>query len=182
MTACYGAIRLWRPDADEPVISRDWPGRVEAAAWGPDGRRLVHGGGEAAAYLWEPDTPDEPLCMGGFDGKVRATAWGADGRLLAVAGGQIVAVWDCKPPGPEGTKALNYDDHRGVVTCLAFRDAWLLASGGADGKVMLWAAGRARKAVAVSESGAGVSSLAWSPDRRLLAVGNEAGGVSVYSV
>ena len=69
------------------------------------------------------------------------------------------------------------------VTALAFQHTQpLLASGGADALVGLWAVGLKQEPLALEYLPAGVSQLAWSFDDKLLAVGTESGDVTVYSL
>ncbi len=180
-SAGYGAIRLWKPDADAPAVDLPWKNSVLCMAWHPGGSALAHGDQSATAHLWFPPGEDEHLEMAGYESKVKSVSWERSGRLLATAGGEVILVWDCKPPGPAGTRPIALKGHSGPVNVVAYRGV-ILASGGEDGKLMLWLPGSLRKASAVSETGAAVSALAWSPNGRMLAVGNAAGGVSVYSV
>ena len=60
----------------------------------------------------------------------------------------------------------------------------LLASGGADGLVYVWQLRGSSRSLAVHEVAltAGVTSLVWSPNDQHIAVGDESGGVSVFSI
>jgi WD40 repeat protein len=121
--------------------------------------------------------------MGGYAAKVRQLAWDPSGRLLATGGGETIIVWDCKPPGPENTAPLELVGHKGLVSELAYQARGpVLASGGQDGKVLLWQPGSFKKALATSDAGSPPMQVVWSPDDRALAVGTEAGQVAVYSI
>src|SRR5262249_60080132 len=125
------------------------------------------------AHLWFLQN-DDHLEMAGYPSKGRHVWWGPTGRMLMRDGADVITVWGCKRPGPAGTQPMGLKGHKGLVTVLALAPA-ALASGGEDGKVMLWIPGSQRKSVAVSEAGAEVASLAWSPDGRMLAGGNSGG-------
>jgi WD40 repeat protein len=92
-----------------------------------------------------------------------------------------VTVRDCSGKRPEGTTPLQLGGHDGTATvnALAFQRAGtLLASGGSDGKLLLWRPVGGRQAE--TRLGAGVTQLAWSRDDRL-AVGTTNGEVAVFA-
>jgi WD40 repeat protein len=177
----YGGVTLWAVDQDEPVRKLEYRGSVLKLAWSPDGGRLAHGNQDATVHYWLMESGQD-LEMAGYPMKVRDLCWDATGTFLATGGGETVCVWDCTPPGPEGSEPLNLQGHEGPVSALAYQARGpLLASGGQDGKVHLFQPGKYKKALARCEAGAAVSQVAWSPDDRAVAVGTEA-GVVVYSV
>ncbi len=180
----YGGVALWSADRDEPLRRLEYRGAVLKLAWSPDGTRLAHGNQDATVRYWIL-ARGQDLEMAGYPTKVRELCWDPTGTYLATGAGEVVCVWDCTPPGPEGSEPLNFEEHEGLVSALAYQARGpLLASGGQDGKVLLFqpGKGKSRKPLARSEVGAAVSVLLWSADDHSLAVGTEAGGVTVYSV
>jgi WD40 repeat protein len=181
-SGAYGGVALWSTDNSEATRRLEWKGSVLKLAWAPDGGRLAHGNQDATVHYWLLATGKD-LEMAGYPMKVREVCFDPTGRYLATGGGDRVTVWDCSPPGPAGSTPLSFEGHEGPVAALAYQgNGPLLASGGQDGRVLLFQPGKFKKSVARSEAGAAVAQLAWSPDDRLLAVGTEAGGVVVYSV
>jgi hypothetical protein len=51
-----------------------------------------------------------------------------------------------------------------------------------DGQVVLWQVERPKRPLSQASFGSGVSQLSWSPDDRLLAIGTEAGLVTVIAI
>jgi WD40 repeat protein len=181
-SAAYGGVLLWDDRGGGPARQLGWKGSVLALAWAPAGDRLAHGNQDATVHFWLVET-GEDLQMAGYPLKVRELAWDPAGKYLATGGSEVVTVWDCTPPGPEGTKPLSFKGHGDAVAALAYQAKGpVLASGGKDGKVLLFQPGAFKKSLAQSECGAAVSRLAWSPDDCRLAVGTEAGALAVYSV
>jgi WD40 repeat protein len=180
-SAAYGGVWLWRPDADEPARRLEWKGSVLALAWSPAGDRLAHGNQDASVHYWVLKR-GEDLQMAGYPLKVRELAWDPTGRYLATGGGEVVTVWDCAGSGPEGTTPLSLKGHEANVSALAYQARGpLLASGGQDGRALLFQPGRFKKSLARADLGGAVTQVAWAPDDHHLAVASEAGEVAVYS-
>ena len=122
--------------------------------------------------------------MSGYDGKVGLVSWSANSRYLATAstGGRQVIVWDFSGKGPEGTEPMELHSHTDRVEALAYapEGAWL-ASGGRDGRVVLWKPGPAARgavsdtALDVQQFDVPVCLLRWSRDAKCLAVGQADG-------
>ena len=181
-SASYGAVTLWSPEGEEPLRRFQWKGSVLALAWSPDGKYLATGDQDSTVHFWIYRT-GEDLQMSGYPTKVRELSWSADGRFLATGGGPLVTVWDCSGKGPEGSTPLSFKGHEQLVRVLAFqRSGPLLASGGADGRVFLWAPGKAKKSLARGDLGSEVVQIAWSPDDRRLAAGCASGRTAVYDL
>ena len=153
-------------------------------AWSPDGRYLATGDQDATVHFWMYATGQD-LQMWGYPSKVRELSWDHGGRYLATGGGSQVTVWDCSGKGPEGTKPLSLAGHAedATVSGLAFqhRGPWL-ASGGSDGRVLLWHPGASPRPLAKVALPAGVTQVVWKDDDSRLAVGTERGEVIQFAV
>jgi WD40 repeat protein len=181
-SATYGGVALWNREQDQPTRRLEWKGSILKLAWSPDGAHLAHGNQDATVHYWIL-ADGQDLQMAGYPMKVRQVCWDPTGRFLATGGGDMVTVWDCSPPGPEGSMPLNFSGHQGPISALAYQAKGpLLASGGQDGRLLLFQPGKFKKEVARSDLGAPVAQVLWSPDDRLLAAGTETGGVVVYLV
>lgn len=177
-TSAYGGVTLWRTNLPEPVRRYEWKGSTIALAWSPNGKYIATGDQDATVHLWFVKSGKD-LQMWGYPTKVRELAWSPTSRYLATGGGPMVTVWDCSGRGPEGTRPLELEAHEDFVSALAYQHAGpVLASGGRDGVVALWAPGRnGSRTLALEHAGSGVAHLAWTPDDRLLVAGCESGTV-----
>ena len=141
------------------------PGRLPTSVrWG--GARLVLGYPGAVAVR----EPGGGWWRGGWDDPTAATALHTDpeGELaVGTASGQLVRF------DGDGAVAGRWRAHEGPVTALTGAGD-VLASGGADGTVRIWAGGSLRDEVDV---GGAVSSLAWTEDERVIALRGGPGGV-----
>ena len=182
--SAYGGVRVLSPDGDEPVREFEWKGSVLRLAWSPDGKYLATGDQDSTVHFWIAATGQD-LHMFGYPTKVRELAWDKGSRFLATGGGSQVTVWDCSGKGPEGTTPLqlNGHDEAATVNALAFqRASTLLASGGGDGKILLWHPAEGVRRQAETRLGGGITQVTWSGKDDRLAVGTEAGEVAVYGV
>jgi WD40 repeat protein len=179
-SASYGQIALFHPDHAEPVRSLKWKGSQLVLAWSPDGKHLATGDQDSTVHFWIMRT-GEDLMMSGYPMKVRELAWDHTSRFLATGGGAVPCVWDVSGKGPAGTKPVQLEGHKANVSGLAFQHSGpLLASGGADGQVILWHLSKHKRPLAQLQADSGISQMAWSPDDQRLGVGTESGAVRVY--
>jgi WD40 repeat protein len=181
VTAGFGGVTFYRPDADGPVNRYEWKGSLLSLAWSPDAAMLAGGGLDASVHFWYVKS-GEDLQMSGYPTKVRELAWDATSRFLATGGGETVVVWDCSGDGPAGSTPLAFELHEKAISALAFQHRGpVLASGASDTMVALWYPGGSKKVQATADFGEGVSRLAWSPGDGRLAVGGEGGAVAVFT-
>ena len=180
----YGGVTLWDPQQSEPVRRLEWRGSSLVIEWSPDGKYIATGDQDSTVHFWIMST-GEDLQMSGYPTKVRELSWDATSRYLATGGGQEVAVWDCSGRGPANTDPIMLSGHQDSLSVVRFQHRGkLLASGGADGLVYVWQLRGPLRSLAVHEVAltAGVTSLVWSPNDQNIAVGDESGGVSVFSI
>ena len=180
--SAYGGVTLWSPDGTEEARRLEWKGSVLRLAWSPDGTFLATGDQDSTVHFWLLAT-DTDLKMLGYPKKVTALAWDRRSRFLATSGGHRVTVWDCSGAGPADTRPIVLDAHDEVskVSALAFQRAGtLLASGADDGQVLLWRPDGGRQPLAEAQFENAITRVAWSAADERLAVGTEAGAVTVF--
>jgi WD40 repeat protein len=181
-STCYGKLLLWDIHHQEPVQSFSWQGSMLTLAWSPDAKYIAAGAQDCTVHFWVLAT-GEDLQMAGYPRKVRELAWDATSRYLATGGAPVSCVWDFFGKGPAGTEPTQLEAHKDFISCLAYQHRGdLLASGGADGQVVLWRPGTQRGAISIARHDAPITQLAWSADDQRLAITTEAGGVILYSV
>ena len=179
--ASFGSVCLW--DADDFRVQREYSysSVISALVWSPDGRWLVAGAQDNAVHLWIPEE-DQEFHMSGYETKVRELSFSPDSRWLATGGARDACVWDCSGAGPEGREPLALP-HSDRVCAVAFQHArGLLATAANDCEVAFWSVTHGETRVATVKLTAPASSLAWSPDDTLLAIGSQKGGVLVLKV
>ncbi len=149
-------------------------GKIESAAFSPDGQLLATAtGGTRASYLWEPTTGKLASKLAGASGLVKSVCFAPDGPLFAAGTARSVCVWDTGTwnviaelpmenafelafgPGARPTLAASNADEIGL-----WSDAGRGPAGGVD----------RRGPDARHTSHGGVAALHFSPDGSLLAV------------
>jgi len=191
-----GAVELWNTASGERVRALAPPGAEPAVVGSSaDGRWLAWSGKDRSLWLWDAREDRAPLVLPGHIEAVTALAFSPDGRLLASAGRESsVIVWDVES-GKRHQDALST---RAAPRALAFSpNGRVLAAADADGGLQYWGISvrdekpgddpvRTYGAVAemsyVPVADGGLTSVAFSPDGKWLAVGGEGGFLNLLEV
>jgi WD40 repeat protein len=173
----YGGVTLLDPGGAPPVRVFAWQGSSLVARWSPNGKYIATGEQDASVHFWIVASGKD-LQMTGYPCKVRELSWSASSRYLATGGGAEAAVWDCSGRGPANTAPLILPGHERRVSAVEFQhEGPLLATGGEDGRVVMWRPGASQVLRGVAGLSQPVSQLAWAPDDRDLLVGCASGDV-----
>jgi WD40 repeat protein len=154
--------------------------------WSQDGRYLALGNLECHLFMWEWGNPD-PWRMQGFPGKVSQIAWSDDDQLV-MSSLEGVVRWERSGDDWQNQIGLEHQDK---VMAIAFSPSLsspslsspgssLLASGGQDGRLILWRDGR--MAGRLKGFGSGIASLAWSSLGDYLIVGGVNGELRIWEI
>lgn len=179
--AYFGGVVLW--DADDHVAQHEFPyaNGIHALAWSADNRWLVSGNQDPSVHLWLPEKQDE-FHMSGYESKVKHISFDRTGRWLATSGGRDGCVWDCEGTGPEGREPAMLP-HDAPMCAVAYQNQHgIVATAAQDGAVRLWSPERQTALRANVKLPHPATKLAWAPDDRYLAIGNEQGVVYVLKV
>ena len=178
-----GGARMWKFGAGEPFARFDWGGASLRVGWSSCGRWLATADQTPSVHIYD-FTRDYPLHIQGYETKVRAMAFSADGTRLATGGSSVITIWPCAgKTGPEGVTPVQLDGHDGEVLAAAFSPkTGQLATGDGTGMALIFTFQGDKAMRKRLRLDAGISALAWHPEKDWLAVGREDGAVSILSL
>lgn len=169
------ALGRLRPD---PVLRL--PDAVRTLTLAENGSALITGTEDGKLLRFDLRKPDAPEAIGTLSKGVRSISVSTDGSLLAAgtADGSL-RVWSLRQPGAPPRELSSTGP---VFAGLAFQPrTHRLAVGDHGGLVRLWDLDHADAPLRL-EAGRRVTSLAFSPDGRLLAAGLAQGGALLWEV
>lgn len=180
----YGGITWFEPmalPAVEPVRRHQWKGSLLTLELSPNGRWACAGAQDSSIHLWRLWSGGD-LSMSGYPAKIDQLAFRHDSRWMASACLGEVTVWDFGGKGPSGTRPASAEVHDRHITTLEWAPGGdILATGGADGRIVLWPSptrqGQVLEPLAVAADDIGVSAMRWCPDASALVVGRADGVV-----
>ena len=138
-----------------------------AIAWQPNGDLLASAGQDGQARLWNTSTGAEVATLDGGSAWVERVSWNKDGTLLATAAGKKARIWNSA-----GHLLCELPPQAGTVTDLAWRPGTNHLTVLAYGAANSYDPANGKLLQAFSWKGSPLA-LAWSPDGKVLAHGNQ---------
>lgn len=173
--SCYGGVHLLPFVTGAKRRHLAWKGSLISLAWSPDAKVIACGSQDSSVHFWRISSGQDSQ-MSGYPFKPKALAWDRESKLLATSGDATVTVWDFRGKGPEGTRPLQLQGHKGLCTRLAFSPRiGVLASGSQDTSILLWEPRRGEQPIRYAFLEDEVTALAWHPEHHTL-VGADASG------
>lgn len=183
-TSSYNGARLWTLKQSNHKRLFEWKGSLLNIAYSPNGKVLAAGCQDGAAHIWLLPSGDD-LFMNGYQTKVRELSWDSSSRYLATGGGTEIIIWDFSGNGPSGSKPIMLPGHKSSISVLAFGPhpkGLKLASGGNDGRVMIWDLNDPKEVLLCEKDDSQVSNLAWKADGTQLAATFASGLITIFNL
>jgi len=179
-------VRLWDVVAHRKVATlRGHSAEVRCVAFSADGKLLASAGDDRTVRLWNPATGEHLATLGRHESRVRSLAFSPSGKQVATVGLGFLRLWEIAT-----RRSANTGSRRLWATSVSFSpDGKRIATGSPFGTVALWQPGSSRPSGLLRAPGRrpsfrrrdrdtwGMSSLAFSPDGRVLA---STSGTSIY--
>lgn len=180
----YGGVTLsWTGTLGHSPTRLGWQGSHIGVSWSPDGSVVMSTMQEAALHGWRPANGDH-FQMNGYAAKVRSMDWLAKPMTLFTAGSDCVLAWSFAGRGPAGKPPIELCQGVGrLVTVVGVHPIRpLVAAGFDDGRLALCDIAGEKIVRLRPGDGGRATALAWSSDGRRLAVGTDAGIVSLFNL
>lgn len=194
---------LWLYDATNPSLPRyrsEWrsdEGRLTALAFVP-GRSILVTAFESDQFddpggviLWDVGDPAKPVQLGNpvaaHTSAVQDIAVSPDGETLTTVSSDATAInWDITNPAAPRQIGDPLTDHTNDVYAVAYRADGAMATGSADNNLVLWHAADDSPIQPVMRNLPSlrdqVTSLAFGPDRRVLATASSSGQAALWDL
>jgi WD40 repeat protein len=181
--AHYNGVSLWFPNSQAAAEKLEWKGSHLAVGFSPDGRFIVTAMQEPTLHGWRV-ADGKHMRMSGYSARVRSFGWSGDGAYLATSGSEQLILWpfDGKD-GPMGKQPMMLAPMQARVAMVACHPKQpVVATGYADGMVLLVRAQDGAEVVARRPGGSPVTALAWDRASERLGFGTEDGEAGVVSL
>jgi WD40 repeat protein len=180
--AHYNGVTLWFPNVQGTPERLEWKGSHLGVAYSPDGKFVITAMQEPMLHGWRL-VDAKHMRMSGYSARVRSFEWTAGGRQLATSGSEQLILWPFEgKDGPMGSRPAMWAPYAQRVVAVACHPREpVVATGYADGLVLLVHAGDGREIVARHPAGAPVTALAWNAAGDTLAIGDDNGKAGIVA-
>ena len=170
-----GSVRIWDTARNQQAGElRVCDSAVTAVAFSGDGK-YVAAAGRCPGKIWQVDGFQETAALPDSQHAINALAFSPDGRFL-IEGADEGTVIVLETAGWKMVR--TFQAHTNSISDVAFGGT-TLATGSADGHVVLWDSGTWRNLRSI-DAQSQVAGVAFSPDGRRLAAGLSDGNVRMY--
>ncbi len=170
-------VRIWSLEMDQPKVFEGHTDEVWATAYSPDGKRLASGGKDKTVRIWDIAKGTSSVLEGHLQWITHVT-FSADGNWLASQGlGDGIFLWNVNTK--EGTRVATnpgIEMSRGPV----FSEDGRILVFVETGKLVVWDVTTGRRDLWPGQTSF-CSSIAISPDGRMIATGGVNGLVRLWS-
>lgn len=179
-------VRLWNIKENKHSVLTghgltDWWSKVNSLAFSSTLQLLASGGDDKTIRLWSTETAEPLRVLTGHTQAVTTVAIHPQGKFLASGSrDKTIIVWSLET----GEQLINLEPHTEILSVCFSPDGNWLASGGENGKVDLcnWDKNEVITLQPHSEWFAGVTSVAFHPQKRLIASGSKDKTIKISSV
>jgi tRNA A-37 threonylcarbamoyl transferase component Bud32 len=168
-------VRVWDAEKGTQLLTlKGHTGRVNAAAFSADGKRIISGSEDTTVRVWDADKGTELHTLYGHTGGVTAVAFSPDGkRLVSGSSDKTVRVWNAE----NGQEVLSLTGHTSEVRSVAFSaDGKRIGSSSGElnkpGEVKVWDAVMGQEILSLNGHPGWVSGAAFSPDGKRIVSGS----------
>jgi len=180
-TSCYGGVRLFEIDQDEPIKFLEWKNSMHSLSWSPDGKFIGCGTQDSRVHFFPlPYSHGSDFEMNGYRGKVKLLDWTHDSNYFLTNCWDEIVVWKFAGIAPQGQVPITLSGHMGKITEAKFQNkSSLLVSGDDLGFVHFYDVQIGEEIITGVKLKNAISKICWSNDDKLLAVGTSNGEIVI---
>lgn len=165
-SGAFQEIYLWDLVEQQPrLILQGHSLSVNDLEWSDRGE-LVSGSTDNTLILWDLNNGRPQKIFQGHNDWVEAVAWSPQGQIASAALDRTVILW-----ASHERAGITFGNPAGGVSTAAYSQGGVLASGGEDGKVVIWDLTTRQPAKILSGEERLILSVAWSPNGQLASGG-----------
>ncbi len=180
----YNGASLWFVGSKTDNARKlEWKGSHTGIAINPDGDTVVTSMQENALHGWRL-SDGQHMRMSGYPTKIRSMSFTRNGRWLATSGADCIVTWPFFGGGPMGKPPLELAPSEGLTCCFVacHPQHEACAAGYVDGTVILVDFTSSRVLPIVPPGHGAITTLTWSPDGTMLALGSESGFAAIVDL
>jgi WD40 repeat protein/serine/threonine protein kinase len=180
LTGCGDKIaRVWDAGTGEHLLDLRTPGPVGGLAMSPDGQRILTGTWDSTAGLWNARTGKKLLTIRADSMAVQSVAFSPDGERIVTTGGDGTAqIWEIA--AVEESLLVQESDWPAVAVAISPDGQQIVTAAGPDEisistgneAAQVWDTASRNKAFTLNGHEAGITSVAYSPDRLWIVTGS----------
>lgn len=171
-----GFITIWDISSGKKRVNLHYGASINSVAFSPDGQRIATGSDDSTITIWDTTGHSyRTLTDQHLTASINSVAFSPDGRKLASGGkDKTIVVWDLYSHCPPTILRDKKDKVNNFINCVAFSpDGEKLASSNQNGEIILWDLKSKSKLRVLKEHDSGVSSVAFSPNGKLIVSGSQ---------
>ncbi|HEY1066610.1 MAG TPA: hypothetical protein VGE52_10890, partial [Pirellulales bacterium] len=173
-----GKVRLFNLDGSVVRTFDQHGSAITAVAISPNGQQIASGGSNNIVKLWNAGDGMLVKEIPGHGGQITQMEFSPNQPWLLTAGDNTVRIWNTS----DGANVRNIDTGTGAATFCVSRDGSQIAIGGADNQIRVYDLGNGNAIQTLTGHTAGITALAFTPDKKQLISGAGDHTVRVWDV